>query len=148
MDILQAFMAYAGDFERTYVDDDWSRLPRHFAADAVYEVRARRFGCRLVGPEAILAGMKKSVNGFDRRFDKREVAVTDGPEVAGDEMRVGWAVTYSKAGVAPFVLRGRSLARYRDGVIAQLTDSFEPAVETELADWQRANLLAVDVSYT
>jgi hypothetical protein len=147
MDIMRAFMAYAADFERTYVDDDWSRLRRYFADDAVYAVDSERFGCRLVGPDAILAGMKKSVNGFDRRFDSRDVAVTSGPEVAGDELRVAWTVTYSKAGVPPFALRGRSTVGYRDGVIATLTDSFEPAVERELAEWQRASGMDVDVSY-
>jgi len=40
MDIMQQFMAYAGDFERTLADDDWSRLSGYFADDAVYEVRA------------------------------------------------------------------------------------------------------------
>ena len=148
MDIMQSFMAYAGDFERTYVDDDWTRLRRYFADDAVYEVQSKQFGCRLVGPDAILAGMKRSVNGFDRRFEQREIAVVDGPVVEGDEMRVGWQVTYRKAGLAPFVLRGRSSARYRDGVIAQLTDSFGADLEVELAEWQRANQMAVDVSYT
>ena len=148
MDIMQSFMAYAGDFERTYADDDWARLQAYFADDAVYAVESATFGCRLVGPAAILAGIRKSVSGFDRRFDEREIAVVSGPDVEGDEMRIGWTVTYRKAGMAPFVLRGRSAVRYRDGVIAALTDSYEPAVERELADWQRANGLPVDVSYT
>ena len=63
-------------------------------------------------------------------------------------MRVGWTVTYRKAGVAPFVLRGRSTVRCHDGVIAQLTDSYDPSIERELADWQRASQMPVDVSYT
>ena len=131
-------MAYASAFEQTLVDDDWTRLRPFFAADAVYEVQSRDFGCRLVGPDAIFAGMKKSLNGFDRRFETRNVAVTSSPVVDGDEMRVGWTVTYGKAGVAPLPLRGRSTVRYRDGVIAQLTDAFDPDMERELADWQRA----------
>lgn len=147
MDILQSFMAYAGDFERTYVDDDWTRLPRYFANDAVYEVRAPVFGCRLEGPEAIVAGMRKSVNGFDRRFEGREIAVAGGPEVAGDELRIIWTVTYSAPGVTPFVLRGRSTVRYRDGRIAELIDAYEPEVERELAEWRRANAMAIDMSY-
>src|SRR6478735_3425581 len=68
MEILQQFMAYAAAFEQTLVDDDWTRLRPFFAADAVYEVQSEDVGCRLVGPEAIFAGMKKSLNGFDRRF--------------------------------------------------------------------------------
>lgn len=147
MDILQAFMAYAGDFERTYVDDDWTRLRRYFTDDALYEVEARTFGCSLQGPAAIFAGIRKSLDGFDRRFATRHIAVVDGPEVAGDEMRVGWTVTYGRAGVPPFVLRGRSTVRFRDGLIARLTDSYEPAAERELAEWRRSSGMAVDVSY-
>lgn len=148
MDILQQFFAYAGDFERTLVDDDWTRLRRYFADDAVYAVESRSFGCRLVGPDAIFAGMKKSLDGFDRRLDGRDVLVTDGPVVDGAEVRVAWTVTYHKAGIAPFALRGRSAARYRDGAIVQLTDSYDPEVEQELTAWQRQHGVAVDVSYT
>jgi SnoaL-like domain len=148
MDILQQFMTYAGEFEKTYIDDDWSRLTPYFANDAVYEVKAQSFGGRLVGPGAIFAAIKKSLDGFDRKFSGRDIAVTDGPAVDGDEMRVGWAVTYSREGWTPFVLRGRSVARYRDGVIAYLSDAYDPSVESELADWQRANGAHVDPSYT
>lgn len=148
MDIMQQFFAYAGDFERTLADDDWSRLRAYFADDAVYEVQAPLFGCRLVGPQAIFAGMKKSLDGFDRRFEGRDIAVTDGPEVAAVEIRAGWTVTYRKTGVPPFVLRGRSTVRYRDGRIVQLTDSYDPDVARELAAWQRESGMSVDVSYT
>ena len=147
MDILPLFLAYAQAFEETYKDDDWSRLHQYFAPDAVYEVRARSFGCRLVGPDAIFAGIKKSLDGFDRRFDAREVAITTAPEVTGDELRVGWEVTYRKAGLAPFVLVGRSSARYAGGRIVQLVDAYEPAVERAFADWQRENRMAIDPSY-
>src|SRR6185503_5087987 len=93
MDIMQQFLAYAGDFERTLADDDWSRLRRYFADDAVYEVKAP-FGCRLTGPTAIFAGIKKSLDGFDRKFAKRDIEVTSGPEVSADEIRMGWKVVY------------------------------------------------------
>src|SRR6185369_14569969 len=82
MDIMRQFLAYAGDFERTYADDDWSRLYQYFADDAVYEVKATSFGCRLQGPQAIFAGIKKSLDGFDRKFEKRDIEVTSGPEIS------------------------------------------------------------------
>lgn len=147
MDILQAFMAYAGDFERTYLDHDWTRLRRYFTDDAVYEVEAETFGCSLQGPAAIFAGIRKSLDGFDRRFETRDIAVVDGPVAAGDELRVGWTVTYGRAGVPSFVLRGRSTVRFRDDLIARLTDSYDPAAERELAEWRRSSGMAVDVSY-
>jgi len=148
MDIVQQFMAYAGDFERTLADDDWQRLRRYFADDAVYEVKANAFGCRLTGPTAIFAGIRKSLNGFDRKFSKRDIAVTKGPDVSGNEIRLSWAVTYHKDGVPPFVLRGSSVARYAGDKIAYLADSYDPAVGDELAAWQRESGMAIDPSYT
>lgn len=150
MDILQRFMAYAGDFEKTLADDDWKRLEGYFADDAVYEVKAPSpaFGCRLVGRDAVFRGIKKSLDGFDRKFSGRDIDVTSGPEIEGDELKLGWTVTYRKEGLAPFPLHGRSAARYRDGRIVHLCDTYDAAVEGELADWQRENGLDLDPSYT
>ena len=147
MDILQPFMSYARDFEKTLADDDWTRLRQYFADDAVYEVKAEPFGCRLSGPAAIFAGMKKSLDGFDRKFTRRDVEVTSGPEVSGDEMRMGWKVVYHKDGVPPFVLRGRSSVRYADGRIVHLADSYDPSVHGEFAAWQQESGLTLDPSY-
>lgn len=147
MDIMRQFLAYAGDFERTYADDDWSRLYQYFADDAVYEVKATSFGCRLQGPQAIFAGIKKSLDGFDRKFEKRDIEVTSGPEISGDEMTMGWNVTYSKAGVPPFILRGRSSVRFAGDKIAYLADSYDAAMEAEMAAWQRSSGLRFNPSY-
>lgn len=148
MDIMQEFMAYARDFERTLADDDWTRLLRYFADDAVYEVAAESFGCRLTGPAAIFAGIKKSLDGFDRKFTKRDIEVTSGPEISGDEMRMGWKVAYSKEGLPPFVLRGRSLVRYSGGKIVFLADSYDPSVGVDFAAWRRESGVTLDPSYT
>ena len=147
MNILEQFLAYAGDFEKTLADDDWSRLRRYFADDAVYEVKAKSFGCRLVGPSAIFAGMKKSLDGFDRKFDGRSVDVTRGPEITPDGLGMSWAVTYRKAGKTPYVLRGASDVRYRDGKIVSLVDSYDASVADEAAAWMRENAMALDPSY-
>lgn len=148
MDIVQRFLAYAGDFERTLVDDDWGRLRPHFTDDAVYEIAGEVMPCRLVGPTAIFAGMKKSLDGFDRRFTGRDVALTSGPEVDGDVLRAGWTVTYTRADTPPFVLRGVSTARLVDDRIGYLSDTFDAGVATDLAAWQRTTGVALDPSYT
>jgi len=147
MDNLSRFVTYAGDFEKTLVDDDWTRLRAYFADDAVYEVKAEGFGCRLVGPDRIFAGMKKSLNGFDRKFAGRSPEVTSGPDVDGETIRIGWTVTYRKDGLTPFVLRGRSEVRYRDGKIVYLADSYDPSVAAESAAWMQANGVELDPSY-
>jgi hypothetical protein len=148
MSIIERFVAYAADFEKTLADDDWSRLPQYFSEDAVYRVESNLFGCELTGPDAIFAGMKKSLDGFDRTFPAREIAMTEGPEVEGDEMRVSWTVTYHKDDLPDFVLRGKSLARIRDGKIVLLVDSYDEGVNAEVADWVRDTGLRLDPSYT
>jgi hypothetical protein len=147
MEIMPQFLAYAGDFERTLADDDWQRLQSYFADQAVYEVQAESFGCRLTGRAAIFAGMKKSLDGFDRRFASRDIEVTNGPEVADSEIRLGWKVVYHRDGVPPFVLRGRSTVRYAGDRIVYLCDAYEPSVGDELAAWQRQTGVAIDPSY-
>ena len=51
MGTAETFFAYAADFEKSYLDDDWSRLARHFREDAVYRVESDLFGCELKGPD-------------------------------------------------------------------------------------------------
>lgn len=148
MQTLQQFLAYAGAFEKTLGDDDWERLRPFFADDAVYEVEAQSFGCRLQGATAIFAGMKKSLDGFDRKFDGRDVKLTEGPAVEGDEIRMRWEVIYRKQGVEPFTLRGRSLVRYGNGKLVYLCDSYEPSTEAEFTQWSQVNKLQLDPRYT
>ena len=40
MDPLQRFGEYAADFEKTFEDDDWSRLNAYFDENASYVVSA------------------------------------------------------------------------------------------------------------
>lgn len=149
MEILQQFLAYAGDFEKTLADDDWARLRRYFADDAVYEVQSSAFGCRLVGPSAIFAGMKKSLDGFDRRFRKRDVEITAPPVLDGDELRMGWKVVYHMDGQPSFTLPGRSTVRYAGGQIVYLSDAYDDAaVSADFAAWQRQTGITLDPSYT
>jgi hypothetical protein len=147
MGALAKFIEYAQDFETTYDDDDWSRLERYFAPDAVYEVRNTSFACRLEGPKAILRGLKKSLDGFDRRMPKRVVAPTDDMREEPDCLVVGWTATYSPPGAPVFVLRGRSTARYRDGVLFELIDEYPDGMDEEAAAWVRQHAPGLDASY-
>jgi hypothetical protein len=113
----------------------------------VYEVKSKLLGCRLTGPDAIFAGMKKSLDGFDRKFPQRHAEVTSGPSVSGDEMTMAWKVTYTKEGLPPFVLPGRSTVRYAGDLIAYLEDAYDAEVEEYFADWQRRAGVELDPRY-
>ena len=132
---FECFAAYAADFEKTFKDDDWSRLERYFAPDAVYEVRNTGFGCRIEGARAILRGIKHSLDGFDRRLTKRTVDLVGAPVEKGDTVSLGWTATYKTPGAPPFVLRGRSTARYRGDAIVELVDEYPDGMDAEGAAW-------------
>ena len=66
MSILERYQAYADDFEKSYDDDDWTRIGRYFTEGAVYEGNPDA-----VGREAVLAKLKAGVDGFDRKMDSR-----------------------------------------------------------------------------
>jgi hypothetical protein len=65
-DTARPFRAYAADFERTFRDDDWSRLEQYFTTDAVYSTPTN--GLRAEGRPAVLATLRAAISGFDRRF--------------------------------------------------------------------------------
>jgi hypothetical protein len=144
---LQRFGAYAQDFEQTFKDDDWSRLEQYFAPDATYEVSGEPFACSLEGPDAIFKGMKKSLDGFDRRFATREIALESAPVVEGDTVSLAWAVTYGRAGSPPLVLRGRSTATFAGDRIARLADSYDAAAIASTSAWLREHGADLDPSY-
>jgi hypothetical protein len=150
MNSIERFTAYAADFEKTLVDDDWSRLDPWFHDDAIYRVEGGDlFGCELEGRERIFAGMKKSLDGFDRKFESRSIELEGAPEVDGDEIRLVWKVTYHSPDWPDYVLPGRSMVHYRDGRIALLVDTYDPdRVAADLADWTRETGVELDPSYT
>ncbi|HUI27459.1 MAG TPA: hypothetical protein VL403_15360, partial [Candidatus Kryptonia bacterium] len=79
---------------------------------------------------------------------RRDIEVTSGPEVSGDEMHMDWKVVYHKDGLPPFVLRGHSIVRYGGGRIIYLADSYEPSAEAEFATWKHQSGVDLDPSYT
>ena len=147
MGILERFFDYARDFELTLRDDDWSRLRDYFAPNAQYQVKNSPFACVLDGRDAIFRGIKKSLDGFDRKFPGRKLEVTQAPEVAGDTLALSWAVTYERPGSPPLTLRGRSEARFAGDVITHLSDTYTEANNQEAASWLRAHGKDIDGSY-
>ena len=125
MNDVERFEKYAADFEVAFESDDWSVVEPHFAKDAVYETLAGppMGGC-LEGRDAVLASMKQTLDGFDRRFDSREVAFLEGPEMRGDSVWLRAQVNYAVAGAPDLVLEGVSTATFDGERIIRLEDSY------------------------
>ena len=147
MSPLEPFMAYARDFEATYADDDWSRLEKYFADDAVYEVKNVSYACRLVGPEAIFTGIKKSLDNFDRPMDRRKIDVLAPPRVDGDRLEIDWAVTYTLGDAPQVRVEATSAVVVGDGRITHLEDAYVDGQEEALRAWLDAHAPHLDPSY-
>ena len=107
---LECFGAYAADFEKTFKDDDWSRLDRYFAPDATYRVKGEPFAASIKGRDAIFKGIKKSLDGFDRRFATRDIALEGAPEglVAAAARDVGVVAREQDVRNLPAAVLGRA----------------------------------------
>lgn len=144
----QILGTYAAAFEETYKDDDWKRLERFFADDAVYSVvNLGAASCSIRGRDAILAGFRNSVDGFDRRFDSRTIELVAGPVENGTNVRVEWNATYTSAGRPDAVISAFTVARVAGGRIVELFDVYDAGVEEGFAEWLRETGMAVDPSY-
>jgi len=129
MSILERYLAYADDFEKSFVDDDWSRIEPYFTPNAVYEgepVAQNR--------AAVLARLKAGVDGFDRRMDSRTPDFQR-PTVSGDTLTMKWKVSYTKAGLPDLVISGVETAVFEGDRIARLRDDFDPEAQAAMGDW-------------
>lgn len=148
---MQVFMDYAAAFEQTYVDDNWSRLTPFFSKDATYEVRGGPMACEISGREAIFSGLKKSIDGLDRRSAERKLELIDAPNVvpsgAGEELSVGWRVTYQFGDAPKLALPGRSVVKVVGGVIIELRDEYDDTQLEEVGAWMREYGGGLDGSY-
>lgn len=122
MSNLAAFAAYAADFEKTLLDDNWARLEQYFSTDASY---LPGDGTQANGREAAIAALQDSVNALERKSDERALLGQPDISEAGDTITLGYKVKYTKAGVGEFVLAGTETIRYAGGVIARMEDVFE-----------------------
>jgi hypothetical protein len=145
---LQLFLDYAQDFEKTYVDDDWKRLERYFAPDAVYRVvGSTSWDCEIRGCAAILTAMRKFVDGFDRRC-AREIRPEGAPIVGEDSVRVSGTAAYRRGDSDELALSIELIAQYRDdGRIVRLSDVYPAETEARARAWMQRFAPDLNPSY-
>ncbi len=130
MGILERYQAYAEAFERSYEDDDWTRIEQYFTEDAVYEGEPEDAS----GRAAVLAKLKGGVDAFDRRMDSRAPDFQT-PTVDGDTLTMQWTVTYTKAGCPDLAISGKEIATFDGDRIARLRDEFDPEAQKRMGEW-------------
>lgn len=129
MSILDRYLAYADAFEKSYVDDDWSRIEPYFTPAAIYEGQPTARG-----REAVLAKLKSAVDGFDRRMDRR-IPDFATPTVKDNTVQMKWKVTYTKKGLPDLVISGVERAEFEGDRIAHLSGEFDPGAQKTMGEW-------------
>jgi len=135
MTITETFYTYVQAFEKTFVDDDWTRIEPFFTPDAVYLTAD---GQEIGGRDNVLAYLKGSLDAFDRRFASRQVSLVTEPVITADQVSFQWRAAYAKSGAPDLVIIGSEVATFDDGAISRLEDSVEPAVAQALESWIEA----------
>ncbi|HXC53536.1 MAG TPA: hypothetical protein VN634_21800 [Candidatus Limnocylindrales bacterium] len=116
-DSSQAFAAFAEAFEVGFASRDWTPVDRMMTDDVVWSLAELPppVGGTHVGRQQAIDAIRLSTDTFDRRFDRREPVITDGPREIPGGIHMTWAVTYTRDGLPPFVLLGEEWDLFRDG---------------------------------
>jgi len=126
---ISNFVAYVAAFEKAYVEDDWSTIESMFTEDATYSINlAPPMGGRLEGRGAIMAYFKAVLDGFDRRFESREITILDGPHEQGDEIHFRGRATYSSPGIEDLQFEFAETFRFDQDRICSIEDHYDQAV--------------------
>ena len=129
MAIVDRYQAYADDFEKSFVDDDWSRIGPYFTENAIYEGEPSA-----QGRAAVLAKLKNGVDRFDRRMDRRTIEF-ERPKADGNTVSVRWKGTYTKKGFPDLHISGKEFATFEGDQIARLRDEFDPQAQAAMGEW-------------
>ena len=147
MDPLQRFGEYAAEFEKTYADDNWTRLEPYFDQDASYIVTGSSYDCEIRGRDAIFAGIKKALDGFDRQFDQREIIPGGDPVVDGNRIVFSAIVRYSKLNLETLSFSLSETAEFDEsGRIIRLQDDY-PSGQDDMIRWLEEHRLEFDPTY-
>lgn len=139
MSLVERFQAYADAFERTYADDDWSRLEQYFTEDAAYSTTANRL--RVEGRATVFAVLQASVSSFDRRCSTRTLVTTKGPSEHGNEVRREWAATYTLDGAPDIRISGSERAVFDGHRIQLLEVTMTPETLSRLMSYAATHIL-------
>jgi len=136
MNIVDIFESFASDFELTVQDDDWSRLKKYFADDAVY-LNVGDPNSKCEGREAILDFLKDDVSNNDRRFDTRQLTALTQPKTTGNHLSRQWRSTYTLAGTPDLIVEGEARYLFDGDLIKRIEEELSPASFRIYSKWMQ-----------
>jgi hypothetical protein len=147
MDALRMFGAYAADFEETFSDDNWERISNRFDPNISYVVTGSPYDCELKGRDAVLVGLKRALNGFDRRFEKREITASGEPTVEPGKVTFPAHCLYEKTGLSTLTFVLTETVEFNDdGLITLIHDDY-PDGQDDVNEWLSSNKAEFDPTY-
>ena len=148
MNALQLFGEYAADFEQTFSDDDWGRITQRFDPNVSYLVTGSPYDCELKGRDTVIAGLKKALDGFDRRFDNREITANGEPRTEPARVIFPGHCLYEKQGLPTLKFVLTETVEFNDsGLITLIHDDY-PEGQDHVNEWLANNKTEFDPSYT
>ena len=147
--MLETWRSWIAAFDRAYETDDWTEAQNYLTDDVVYSVAGVPFACELRGRENVLAGFRKSLTNFDRKFDRRDWEAVD-LKVWSDHAVTAFAKgNYTLGAKPPITFAAKSAWFFRDGKISLMTDIYD-VTEVNAAqtlDWLAMHGEGIDASY-
>jgi len=137
---IPRFAEYAAAFEKAYASEDWSLLEPYFTEDAVYEAELPPpFGGRLEGRAAILDYFRRVVDGFDRRFASRAVALLEGPTERDGTVWLRGRADYTTREAPDLSFELEESATFAGDRIRHLRDTYDDDTRQALLDYVAAH---------
>lgn len=142
---IEQFLSYAAAFEQTYVDDDWQRLEKYFTDDVTYRVSGLPTAYELHGRDNMLRGIRKSLDGFDRKMTVRKIVPTAPPTENDGKVMFQGFVRYQRADSPPVELHATLVAEFDGDRICNMHDTFK--IDAAGGQWLARYAHDLDGSY-
>lgn len=147
--MIALWQKWISAFDAAVGNDDWNSLRPLLVSDVSYTVSGAPFACHLVGADAVLAGFRKSINNFDKHFDRRWWFGVGVREFAPDVVTARAMGVYQLADRPLLHFSAHSLWRFKGDQVAAMQDCYDLAegdVQAALA-WLAEHAPGVDASY-
>lgn len=148
--MLEHWQKWIASFDAATQDDDWERLRPLLTEDVTYTVSGLPFACHLIGAVAVLAGFKKSISNFDRKFDQRWWFPVGTREFEPNVVTARAMGVYRLGDLPLLHFSALSIWRFQDGKVSSMQDCYDVAegdVQEALA-WLTEHAPEFDPSYT
>jgi hypothetical protein len=105
------------------------------------------FHCNIRGRQAVIAGLKRSIERFDR-LCQRTVGIDAMVFEEGSNVLAHGGIRFQRDGSPPIESGLWEIATYRDGLIERLIDVYDPGDGVRFERWMAEWGDGLDASYT